>query len=163
MKANRDGAGDVLLRLVHRDLHEVELRREPHSIVDQLSRLDGERITDPVNLFIIKLFIIKVSEVFSHKVTQNKKNESRSHLAVHREGLEVEVRTVQDRPAGGLVAAARLHPNKTVLHDINPTNAVNPPNFVQVEVPVTSTYLCFKNKNKKSIKKSISFSNDDMI
>ena len=76
MKANRDGAGDVLLRLVHRDLHEVELRREPHSIVDQLSRLDGERVTDPVNLFIIKLFIIKVSEVFSHKVTQNKKNES---------------------------------------------------------------------------------------
>ena len=76
MKANRDGAGDVLLRLVHRDLHEVELRREPHSIVDQLSRLDGERVTDPVNLFIvilnspqIKLFIIKVSEVFSHKVT----------------------------------------------------------------------------------------------
>ena len=72
---------------------------------------------------------------------------------------------MQDRPAGGLVAAARLHPNKTVLHDINPTNAVNPPNFVQVEVPVSYsvTSTCFKNKNKMSIKKSISFTAlDDM-
>ena len=46
------------------------------------------------------------------------------HLAVQGDGLQIAVRGAQDGAAGGLVDAAGLHADKTVLHHVQAADAV---------------------------------------
>ena len=94
------GAGDVLLGHVHKRAHGLAQRGVPQAVVDQLGELGRHLI-----------LVVR-------------------GVAVDGDLLEVAVRRIQQRSARGLVHAAALHADQTVLHHVRDAHAVAAGNLI---------------------------------
>ena len=97
-----DVAGDGFLQVVGEGADGLTQRGEPLAVVDQLAHLLGQLCLEVHGLL------------------------------VQRDGFQNIVRLVQDGTAGGLIDAAALHADETVLDDVQQADAVGAAQLVQV-------------------------------
>ncbi|MND97227.1 hypothetical protein D3C80_895430 [compost metagenome] len=94
VELDADHARDLLLALVDGGLQHLALGREPEAVVDEVGVFDRQ-------------FVLQVHGA-----------------AVQGDGLDAAVGGQQDRAAGGLIDAARLHADEAVLDQVQTTDAV---------------------------------------
>ena len=101
VKFEPHGAGDVFLALGDEGLQRLALGREPKAVINERGVFWDERIAQVHD------------------------------FAIHRERLHLSVRLHEDRAAGCLVDATRLHADETILDEIDAPDAVASTEFVE--------------------------------
>ncbi len=94
VKFQANVAGDRFLRLFDHRFQDLELRREPKSVIDRFGEFDAERVAQAHN------------------------------FAIHRDRFKRTVRRLQDRHARSFVNAARFHTDKAILDKIDAADSV---------------------------------------